>query len=130
MNELQRPEFADLLARRRTVAPGDVVFLEGHEPDALYVVLKGEVQIVLTDSQGKQVIINRLKAGEIMGEVELLGPHKKCTATALSHDGCELLALDRAKVEARVAAADPFVRFMMGHLCDIIKGWTDAAKKS
>lgn len=130
MDELQRPEFADLLSRRRTVAPGDVILLEGHEPNALYVVLKGEVQIVLTDSQNKQVVINRLRAGELMGEVELLGSHKNCTATALSRDGCELLVLDKGRVEARIAAADPFVRFMMGHLCEIIKGWTDLARKT
>lgn len=73
MSVLERPEFADLLSRRRTVAPG-----------------------------------------EIFGELELLGPHTKRTATILSKEGCELLMIDRGVVDKRMAEADPLLRFMMG----------------
>ncbi len=130
MSVLERPEFADLLSRRRIVAPGEVVFLEGQEADAVYVILQGEVQAALTDSSGKQVVINRMHPGEIFGELELLGPHTKRTATILSQDGCELLMIDRAVVDKRMAEADPFLRYMMGHLCGIIKGWTDLARRA
>ena len=123
-------KFADLLSRRRVVGPGEVIFLEGQEADAVFVVLSGEVQVTLTDSSGKQIIINRMHPGKIFGELELLGSGSKRTATTLSRDGCELLVVDKAVVDKQLAAADPFLRYMMEHLCGIIKGWTDLAKKT
>ena len=129
MTAFERPEFADLLSHRRVIAPGGIVFLEGQEADAVYVILKGEVQATLTDAAGKQVVINRMSAGEIFGELELLGADSKRTATIVSEQGCDLLVVDRAVVEKRLGDADPFLRYMMRHLCGIIKGWTDRARK-
>jgi CRP-like cAMP-binding protein len=129
MNALGRPEFADLLPHARSVPPGSVIFLEGQEADAVYVVVRGEVQAVLTDAAGKQVVINRMGPGEIFGELELLGTDSRRTATILSHGGCELLVIDKAVVDKRLAEAHPFLRYMMQHLCGIIKGWTDRARK-
>ena len=130
MSLLERPEFADLLSPHRVVAPGEVIFLEGQEADAVYVILSGEVQAALTDSTGKQVVINRMHPGEIFGELELLGPDSKRTATVLSEAGCELIVIDKAAVDRRLATADPFLRYMMGHLCGIIKVWTDLARRT
>lgn len=130
MSLLERPEFADLLSRRRVVMPGEVIFLEGQEADAVYVILSGEVQAALTDSSGKQVVINRMHPGEIFGEMELLGSDSKRTATVLSQNGCELIVIDKAVVDKRLATADPFLRYMMGHLCGIIKVWIDLARRT
>ena len=130
MSILERPEFADLLKKRRTVAAGDVIMLEGQEGDAVFIVIKGEVQAVLTDASGKQIIINRMHPGEIFGEVEVMGRDRRCTATVLSEGGCELLVIDRAVVDKRLAAADPFLRYMMEHLCGIIRTWNDLARKT
>jgi CRP/FNR family cyclic AMP-dependent transcriptional regulator len=130
MSLLERPEFSDLLSRRRMVTPGEVIFLEGQEADAVYVILSGEVQAALTDSNGKQIVINRMHPGEIFGEMELLGPDSKRTATVLSEGGCELIVIDKAVVDKRLASADPFLRYMMGHLCGIIKVWTDLARRT
>lgn len=130
MSILAHPEFAELLSNRRTVSPGEVIILEGQDGEAVFVILKGEAQAVLTDSSGKQVVINRMHAGDIFGELELLGRDRKCTATVLSEQGCELLVIDKAVVDKRLTAADPFLRFMMEHLCGIIKVWTDLARKA
>ena len=81
MSLLERPEFADLLSHRRSVGAGEVIFLEGQEADAVFVILQGEVQATLTDTSGNQVVINRMHPGEIFGELELLGIDSKRTAT-------------------------------------------------
>lgn len=130
MSILDRADFADLLSRRRVVEPGEVIFLEGQEAGAVYVILKGEVQITLTDSSGKQVVINHMHPGETFGELELLGDDKRCTATVLSHGGCELIEISKAAIDRRLAAADPFLRYMMAHLCTMVRHWADLARRT
>jgi CRP-like cAMP-binding protein len=129
MSDINRPEFAEFRSRARSVAPGEVIFLEGSEADAVYVILKGEVQAVLTDADGKQVVINRMQPGEIFGELELLGADTKHTATIISTNGCDLLVVEKSAIEKQLAEAHPFLRYMIQHLCGIIKGWTDRARQ-
>ncbi len=130
MSILDSGDFADLLSLRRIVEPGEVIFLEGQEAHAVYVILSGEVQITLTDSSGKQVVINQMRAGETFGELEMLGNNKRCTATVLSHGGCELIEISKAAIDKRLAAADPFLRYMMAHLCEMVRHWTDLARRT
>ncbi len=130
MNILERPEFADLISRRRSVAPGEIVFLEGQPADAGYVILRGEVQVTLTDTGGQQVVINRIRAGEMFGELELLEANQPRTASVMSNGGCDLLVIDRAVVDKLMNEANPFLRYMIGHLCNIIRGWTALARRT
>ncbi len=129
MSDIDRPEFAEFRSRARIVEPGEVIFLEGSEADAVYVILKGEVEAVLTDAQGNQVVINRMHAGEIFGELELLGAQTRRTATIISTNGCDLLVVDKAAIDKQLGEAHPFLRYMIQHLCGIIKGWTDRARQ-
>lgn len=130
MSILDRADLADLLSHRRVVGPGEVIFLEGQEAGAVYVIVSGEVEITLTDSRGKQVVINRMKPGETFGELEALGNDRRCTATVMSHGGCELIEISRASIDKRLAAADPFLRYMMTHLCDMVRHWTNLARRT
>lgn len=130
MSILEHTEFADLLSHRRVVEPGEVIFLEGQEANAVYVILKGEVEITLTDSSGKQVVINRMCAGETFGELEMLGNDRRCTATVLSQGGCELIEIGKGAIDKRLAASDPFLRYMTAHLCDMVRHWTNLARRT
>ena len=129
MSVLNKPEFAALSSRRRTIPPGEFVFVEGQHGDAVFVVLSGEAEVTLTDFAGKQVVIRRLKPGEIFGELELLGPDSRRTGSVSSEGGCELIVIDRADVEKYLEETPPFLRYMIAHLCGIIKGWTDQARR-
>lgn len=130
MNILEQPEFADLLSRRRTVAAGEIIFLEGQPADAVYVILQGEVQVTLTDTSGRQVVINRIRSGEMFGELELLEANQPRTASVMSNQGCELLVIDKAAVDKIMGEANPFLRYMISHLCRIIRGWTALARRT
>ena len=72
MHGLPPAELEKLMTNRRNVAPREVIFLEGQIGDVAYVVLKGEVQVTVNESDGKQLVINRINAGEILGEIALL----------------------------------------------------------
>lgn len=129
MSGLPQAELEKLLANRRRVAPGEVIFLEGQQGDKAYVILTGEVQITIDEADGKQLVINRIHAGEIFGEIALLQKDCKRTATAVSRDGCELLSIDKAVFETRLTEADPLLRFVIDHLCRIVLTWTDRVRR-
>ncbi|MBI5957254.1 MAG: cyclic nucleotide-binding domain-containing protein [Chloroflexi bacterium] len=56
---------------RVTLQPGDVLFDEGSTGDCAYIVLEGELEVLKT-SAGRQVLLNVLGRGEIVGEMAVL----------------------------------------------------------
>lgn len=71
--------------RRRTMHRGDVLFHEGDQGDALYVVLEGKIKIGLTAADGRENMLAVLGPGEMFGELSLFDPGPRtAAATALS----------------------------------------------
>ncbi len=102
---------------RRIVPAGEIVFFEGQPGDTAYVILKGEVEVAAQgDSETR--VVNRMKAGEILGEIALLRPDGKRTATVVSRGGCELLVVDRKFFDDAMNNADPLLRYVIGLLCE------------
>lgn len=102
---------------RRIVPAGEIVFFEGQQADTAYVILKGEVEVAAQgDSETR--VVNRMKAGEIFGEIGLLRADGKRTATVVSRGGCELLVVDRKFFEDSLSGADPLLRYVIDLLCD------------
>lgn len=128
MNESPNQDLAALMANRRSVPAGEVIFLEGQPADCAYVILKGEVQVTVDDAKGNIVVIARMHGGELFGELALLQKDGKRTATTMSKDGCELLVIDKAVFTKRLADADPLLRFVLEHLNGRIMMWTDRVR--
>lgn len=101
---------------RRIVGPGEIIFLEGQKADTAYVILKGEVQVT-AHGDATDRVVGRLKAGEIFGEIALLRPDGKRTATTMSNEGCELLEVDRKFFDESMSKADPLLRYVIDLLC-------------
>lgn len=123
-------ELDRLMANRRKVSPGEIIFLEGHVGDTAFIILSGEVQVAVGTKQEDLVTINNMAAGELFGEIALLCDDYQRTATAVSKDGCELLVIEKATFEKHIASADPFLRLVMDHLCKRILMWTDRVRKA
>jgi len=117
---------ADL--RQRTVSPGEIIFLEGAPAKEAYVILKGEVQVAVHDAKDNVVVINRMKAGEMFGEIGLLLPSAVRTATTMSEEGCELVIIDKSVFEKHLANADNLLRFIIEHLCRRLIAMTERAR--
>lgn len=108
---------------RRIVPAGEIVFFEGQPGDTAYVILKGEVEVAAQgDSETR--VVSRMKAGEIFGEIALLRPDGKRTATIVSRSGCELLVVDRKFFDEALGKADPLLRFVIDLLCERLVGLT------
>lgn len=72
-------------------AEGDIVFAEGERGDKLYVVIEGEVSLMLRDAE-----INTIKAGEMFGEMALIDTEPR-SATAKAKTACKLAAVDERR---------------------------------
>ena len=111
--------------KTRTVEAGDIIFLEGQPAESAFVILKGHADVVVQNPGGDLIPINRMNPGELFGEIALLTAQKGRTATVMAADKCELLEIDRAIFDSRLAKADPLVRFILDHVTRRLMQLTD-----
>ena len=77
-------------------APGTIILREGEMPDALHIITRGQVDVLVSGPDGMQVVSARLTQGQYFGEVEMLsGGGNIATIRAGLDSGVELAALDR-----------------------------------
>jgi CRP-like cAMP-binding protein len=81
-------------ARSTTVSSGRYIFRKGDEGLGLLAVSSGIVKVSVPSSDGKEIVLNIIGAGEIFGEIALLDGEPR-TADAIAVTRCELLFLDR-----------------------------------
>ena len=79
---------------RKTFGPGDVIVEEGHTGNGLYLVVSGSVEAIKGLGTDQQQVVNKLSAGEVFGEMALLGEWPR-TATVRAVDNVECLGIDR-----------------------------------
>jgi ABC-type lipoprotein export system ATPase subunit len=77
-------------------APGAIILREGEMPDALHIITRGQVDVLVTAPDGMQVVSARLTPGQYFGEIELLtGEANIATIRAGLESGVDLAVLDR-----------------------------------
>lgn len=91
-----------------TYEPGDIVFTEGEKGDSLYVLTSGTAKAFIKNKQGGNTQVRQLNEGDFFGEISIL-TGKPRTATITAAGRCELLRLDRAKLDA-ITKKRPHVR--------------------
>jgi energy-coupling factor transporter ATP-binding protein EcfA2 len=80
---------------RQKVEPGAVILRQGAPPDKLYIITKGQVEVVLHPVHGPEFVATHLERGQYFGEIELLaGGENLATIRAAPEVGAELAALD------------------------------------
>lgn len=86
-------KFVDGLMHERRYLPNEIVFDEGEEGQALYLVMSGHVQISRTHSRGRQ-IVGELGPGNFFGDMALLDNSPR-SAQVRALDACELAVFFR-----------------------------------
>lgn len=87
------------------IQKGSFLFLQHDPADALYILRSGEMVVVLSSHDGREMIIDELKAGDCFGEVALLASGTR-TAGAMARENCELLEIG-AKVFLEILDIEP-----------------------
>jgi voltage-gated potassium channel len=84
------------------VRPGTRVVRKGDTADGMYFIASGEVEVELPR------VRRRLGPGEFFGEIALLMPNPKRTATVVSTTSCDLLKLSSREFERLLGSQDEF----------------------
>ena len=84
---------ANLLSPRD--CPKDTHIVTQDEPgDAMFIIAKGRVKVVLYGDNGREVILTLLKSGEFFGEMALLDDLPR-SANVIAHEDSQVLVLKR-----------------------------------
>ncbi|MFT5530083.1 MAG: CRP/FNR family cyclic AMP-dependent transcriptional regulator [Candidatus Poriferisodalaceae bacterium] len=107
------------LGTRRRLRVGQVLFREGGDADAVYVVLAGEVRVTVGSANGEVTTLAELGDGELVGELGVLDRGLR-SATATVMDAGSAVALRAEGFEqlmlAHPAVAVSIVRALGSHL--------------
>jgi CRP/FNR family transcriptional regulator, cyclic AMP receptor protein len=119
---LAREELAQLAAmmRSRSYRRGEVVFHRDDPGEALHVVCRGHLKIVLPSASGAEAVLAIIGPGELFGELALLdgGPR---SATVLALEPVETAALCRADFLELVERSPAVTARLLAALARIIR---------
>ena len=90
---------------RRSLPRSTTVMASGDPTDSLYIVLSGRLKVMMSDAEGKEVILSILTAGEFFGEMGLIDDAPR-SASVVSIEPCELLSI--AKRDFKKCLAENF----------------------
>lgn len=82
------------LTRQRKHPKGSVILFEDDPGDALYVVIEGQVKVVLIGEDGREVILATLADGDFFGEMSLIDDEPR-SAHVIAMENSNLLVLRR-----------------------------------
>lgn len=94
--------------------PGETVIRQGDDGDALFIVERGEVAVILEPPNGEPVEVARLGPGKAFGEMSLMTGEKRaatvratkeCELIVVGHDAFGSILAAHADVATRVSAA-------------------------
>jgi CRP-like cAMP-binding protein len=73
---------------------GHEIFAKGSAGDSIMLVLRGSVKISSISLAGKEIVLNIIKTGDIVGEIAVLDGGER-SGDAVAMEDCELLVLNR-----------------------------------
>src|SRR5271167_2926420 len=100
---------------RRLFSAGATIFSEGEVGTVAYILLRGDVTIYIGRGTIHQHTVTEVRPGQMFG-VHALMANAKRAASAITVDGCELLAVSEAKLRQKSDEADPFLRYWIDYL--------------
>jgi CRP/FNR family cyclic AMP-dependent transcriptional regulator len=90
---------------RRSVSRSTTVIAGGDVTDSLYIILSGRLKVMMSDTEGKEVILSILGPGEFFGEMGLIDDAPR-SASVVALEPCELMSI--AKRDFKKCLAENF----------------------
>ena len=82
------------MVNRKSLPRGAMVMAAGDPTDSLYIVLSGRLKVMMSDADGKEVILSILGPGEFFGEMGLIDESPR-SASVIGIEPCELLSISK-----------------------------------
>ncbi len=94
--ELEDEDFESIarIARIQESQPGEELTTEGTAADHLYLFLQGKAAVTVKGADGRQVLIDEIGPGEVLGWGAVTGPPHVYTATACTMEPSQLIVFD------------------------------------
>lgn len=103
----------DFKFKRRTFEANKVIFEEGRQGKAAYMIVSGAVEIRKGSRGRNPLVLAKRKKGDVIGELALIDNHPHMAA-AVAVVKTEVLVISREEFQRRVEAMDPM---MQGIIC-------------
>ena len=102
--QLPHPELRALaeLGTVRTFPKQAVIIQEGDASDTLYIMLAGRVRVYSATADGREVVLDFLEAGDVVGEMVLDGEPR--SASVMTTEAATFAVLPQALLRERLAA--------------------------
>jgi len=97
------------------LAPGDSLFREGEKGEKMYVLLEGEMEILLGD-----FVLETVRQGALIGEMALIDDSPR-TASVVARTPCRLAEIDRRRFHFLVQQTPHFATHVMKTLADRLR---------
>ena len=81
-------------SRFENFAKGEILFFQADPSESAYLVRSGKISIVLTSSDGREMIINEMHTGDLLGELGILTKKSRSTS-AVAQSKSELLVIPK-----------------------------------
>lgn len=124
--QFRPPEIDRILsfARERNFSDREPIFRKGEAGISMMIVLQGRVLVSLTSDEGKEIALNYIEPGGILGEISLLDGRER-SANATAAGPCLLLSIDRSEfIPFLRANADLAIQVLMV-LCEKLRNTSD-----
>jgi len=96
LNQVRDPMVRELAIRGilRTFAKGATLIREGEKGDSLFVILGGRVKVYVSDSEGRDMVLDFHGPGDYVGEMALDGRARSATVEAVEPVAASILTRD------------------------------------
>ena len=89
------------LSEKRRYPRGNIVLYKGDVGQAIYLILKGKVKVVLFDEDGKEIILSTLKEGNYFGEMSAFDQMPR-SATIVTVEESEFLMIRQKSIADQI----------------------------
>ncbi len=97
-----------------------IIFQRGDPGDSMMAVVSGRVKICTHSLEGKELILNIIKPGEVFGEISLIDGEPR-TADAIALESCQLLVLERRDFQRHLDENPRMARRLLTILCQRLR---------
>ncbi len=99
-------------ARARSLRKGQVLFEQGDPADTVYVIGRGCLAMRLAALDGRELVMNEMRAGEVFGELGLFGGERR-SAGAVALEASEVVGIPSAAFLAALDAEPKLARRLL-----------------
>jgi CRP/FNR family cyclic AMP-dependent transcriptional regulator len=82
------------MVKRRSAPRNTTIMAAGDPTDSLYIVLSGRLKVMMSDADGREVILTIIGPGEFFGEMGLIDDSPR-SASVVAIEPCELLSITK-----------------------------------